>query len=118
TPCSLSDAGPGSMPPGLLMSRHAIRRDVARFAIALRRLSEGDQSRVPALQQEWQSYCGALHGHHQAEDTGLFPGIREQHPELASVIDQLTADHRRIDPLLESGARAFAELAPASAEAA
>ena len=45
------------------------------------------------------------------EDTALFPGLKEQHPELAEVIDGLLADHRKIDPLLEEGDRAFAELA-------
>jgi hypothetical protein len=36
--------------------------------------------------------------------------LKEQHPELAPVIDGLVADHRKIDPLLEDGDRAFAEL--------
>jgi hypothetical protein len=45
------------------------------------------------------------------EDTALFPSIKEQHPELGTVIDGLLADHRKIDPLLEEGDRAFADLA-------
>ena len=40
----------------------------------------------------------------------IFPGIKQQHPELAAVIDGLVADHRKINPMLEAGDRAFARL--------
>ena len=43
----------------------------------------------------------------------MFPSLKQEHPELAEVIDGLGADHRKIDPLLEEGDRAFAELATA-----
>jgi hypothetical protein len=35
--------------------------------------------------------------------------MRGQHPELAEVIDRLSAEHQRIDPLLLSGDRTFGE---------
>jgi hypothetical protein len=114
----LNDDGSASMATALLMSHHAFRRDIARFAIALRRLTAGDASRVPALRQEWQSYRGALHGHHEVEDTRMFPGLRSEQAALVPVIDQLTAQHKRIDPLLSSGDRAFANLPETAAEAA
>jgi len=44
------------------------------------------------------------------EDSAVFPGLKQQHPELAEIIDGLLADHRKIDPLLEDGDRAFADL--------
>lgn len=112
-PNLLNEDGSASMATALLMSHHAFRRDIARFAFALRRVAKGDASRVAALREEWSQYRGALHGHHEVEDASIFPSVKEQDPALLAVIDGLTADHRRIDPLLERGDRAFAQL-PAS----
>src|SRR5215831_18347413 len=116
-PTLLDHEGNASIATAIMMSHHGFRRDVARFAIALRGLAAGDASRASALREEWQRFRATLHGHHEAEDKGLFPSVRGQNAGLAAVIDGLTADHRRIDPLLEEGDRAFAGL-PASGEAA
>jgi hemerythrin-like domain-containing protein len=109
-PTLLNGDGTASMATALLMSHHAFRRDIARFAAALRQVAEGDRARADGLPGEWTHYRNALHGHHEAEDTGLFPNLVRQHPELGPVIERLTADHRRIDPLLERADRAFAGL--------
>ena len=82
-PNLLNDDGSASMATAFMMSHHGFRRDIARFAIALRRLAEGDHGRASALQQEWQSYHATLHGHHTVEDTGIFPNLR-QDPALKS----------------------------------
>lgn len=116
-PSLLNDDGSASMATALLMSHHGLRRDLARFAIALGR-ADHDPARTQALQAEWNSYRATLHGHHTAEDNGLFPHLRGQHAHLAAVIDKLDADHRRIDPLLEEGDGAFAILATKPAAAA
>jgi len=92
------------------MSHHAFRRDLARFTRALQRVAAGDTARVEALREEWKNFHAALHGHHHVEDTAMFPGMRAQNAELGRCIDGLAADHRKIDPLLEEGDRAFAEL--------
>jgi hypothetical protein len=115
-PNLLNDDGSASMATAFMMSHHGFRRDIARFGIALGRLAEGDATRAAALQEEWQSYHATLHGHHMMEDGGIFPGLR-QDPALTAIIDQLAADHRRIDPLLTEGDRAFADL-PGSTAAA
>jgi hypothetical protein len=109
-PSLLNDDGTASMATALLMSHHAFRRDIARFARALDRVAGGDHARIAALQGEWQSYRGALHGHHEVEDARIFPHLRSTQLELVAVIDQLAAQHRRIDPLLAAGDRAFASL--------
>jgi hypothetical protein len=70
-------------------------------------IASGETSMVGPIREEWQRYRNTLHGHHQMEDTAIFPGIKEQHPELAGVIDGLVADHRKIDPMLEEGDKAF-----------
>jgi len=106
-PTLLDDNKHASMATALMMSHHALRRDLAHFRAALERL---DHARIPALREEWGNYHSALHGHHLAEDTRMFPGLLAQHAKLAPVVDKLAADHRRIDPLLDRADRAFAEL--------
>jgi len=112
----LNDDGSASMATLLMMSHHAFRRDLGRFQAALARVKAGDATRVEALQNEWKGYHMALHGHHMQEDGAIFPDLREKHPALRGVLDQLASDHRRIDPLLEKGDTAFAAL-PKTTEA-
>ena len=107
-PNLLNDDGTASMATALMMSHHGFRRDHNRFAHALERSAAPAQ--VQALQEEWHSFHQTLHGHHEAEDGGMFPSMRSQSEALAKTIDRLGADHRLIDPLLERGDRAFAEL--------
>lgn len=114
-PNLLNDDGSASMATALLMSHHGLRRDIARFAVALKRVAAGDTAATAALRDEWKSYRETLHGHHEAEDTRLFPHLRQQQPSLAFTIDELTRDHRRIDPLLDRGDSAFADLPNAEA---
>lgn len=116
-PNLLNDDGTASIATAIMMSHHGFRRDLARFAIALEKVANGDTSRVDALREEWGRFRGTLHGHHQAEDAGVFPNIKSQLPDLGAVIDKLTADHRRIDPLLARGDLAFEKL-PDTADAA
>lgn len=121
----LNDDGDASMATALMMSHHGFRRDVAEFSLALARLSSRSAPEtLSALSEEWKSFRATLHGHHESEDQRLFPHVRSQNPDLATAIDALSADHTRIDPLLEAGDRAFAELAssasvsPSAVEAA
>jgi hemerythrin-like domain-containing protein len=109
-PNLLNDDGTASMATAFLTSHHGFRRDIRQFAGALGRALGGETKRLAALGEEWKRYRDTLHAHHQMEDTALFPSLKEQHPELAPVIDGLVADHRKIDPMLEEGDRAFAEL--------
>jgi hemerythrin-like domain-containing protein len=110
-PKLLNDDGTASIATALMMSHHGFRRDLMRFENALEAVDSGDRSRVDALCEEWQRFRGTLHGHHEAEDQSLFPNMSNQHPALAATVERLTADHRRIDPLLERGDLAFATLA-------
>jgi hemerythrin-like domain-containing protein len=104
----LNDDGTASIATAVMMSHHGFRRDLRRFAQALDRM--GDTSRESALREEWQKFHAALHGHHESEDNGLFPNLSREHESVRATIEKLAADHRRIDPLLERGDRAFAEL--------
>jgi hemerythrin-like domain-containing protein len=112
----LNDDGSASMATMIMLSHHALRRDLSLFAQAVELIAAGDSSKVEALRDEWKNYHAALHGHHEVEDTRLFPGFKAEHPELANIIDGLSAQHRQIDPLLGRGDRAFDEL-PSTASA-
>jgi len=109
-PNLLNDDGSASIATALMMSHHAFRRDLARFAVGLPKVEQGDTSRVEALREEWQWFRGALHGHHESEDNGVFPSIAKDHESARVTIEGLSADHRRIDPLLARGDAAFTEL--------
>lgn len=118
-PHLLNADGTASMATMLLMSHHAFRRDIARLIQAVAQIKAGDNSRVSAVREEWEkSYRQALHGHHTMEDTRIFPDIKSKHPELATALGTLTEQHHLIDPILERGDAAFADLAsPEKAEA-
>jgi hemerythrin-like domain-containing protein len=117
-PNLLNDDGTASMATAIMLSHHALRRDLARFERALERVKQGDTSRVEAVQDEWKTFHATLHGHHQAEDTGLFPGLASEHESVRATVAKLEADHRRIDPLLERGDAAFAALPGSGAASA
>lgn len=110
-PNLLNSDGTASMATMLMLSHHAFRRDIARFLRAIEQVKNGDTSRAEQLRTEWEiSYRQAIHGHHMAEDNGIFPDIRSKHPDIADAIDTLTAQHHGIDPVLERGDEAFAHL--------
>jgi hypothetical protein len=113
-PNLLNDDGTASMGTAIMLSHHGIRRDLACFEQALRRILAGDASRTAAVREEWTSFDATLHGHHEAEDNGLFPSISKEHASVRPTIEKLGADHRRIDPLLERADRAFAKLPQAN----
>jgi hypothetical protein len=110
-PSLLNDDHTASMATAIMMSHHGFRRDVARFERALEQL---DHTRIEALREEWKTLYMTLHGHHHSEDTGVFPSIAAEHESARSVIEQLSADHRRIDPILDRGEAAFARLPDAT----
>lgn len=116
TPQLLDDDGTASMATPIMMSHHGFRRDLACFARALTSLDPAQGERIEALRAEWSNLRGTLHGHHAAEDGGLFPALAETVPALGPTIERLHAEHRRIDPLLERGDAAFGQL-PATAAA-
>ena len=117
-PSLLNDDGSASIATALMMSHHGFRRDLGLFARTLAQVASWSPETAGRLKEEWVNYRNTLHGHHEAEDQSMFPHIRGAHPELAATIDQLTADHRHIDPLLEQGDGAFAQLPDTKAAAA
>jgi iron-sulfur cluster repair protein YtfE (RIC family) len=47
-------------------------------------------------------YCRFVHMHHNAEDRGFFPELRDTNPAINPVIDRLEADHRRVSDHLDA----------------
>jgi len=117
-PTLLDERGEASIATAVMMSHHGFRRDIPRFGAALEALAGGGAGTLPALRDEWRSFRGTLHGHHHAEDTGIFPSLAREHETLRRTLGGLAEDHRRIDPLLERGDGAFADLPRAVATAA
>src|SRR5688572_10320119 len=107
-PSLLNADGTASMATMFMMAHHGLRRDAGRLVRALRALDAGGTETAASLREGFESFQKVLHGHHQAEDTGMFPGMRAQNPELGAAIDALGADHRQIDPLLEKLSTLFA----------
>jgi hemerythrin-like domain-containing protein len=109
-PNLLDGQGSPSTATMLMMVHHAFRRDAARFSKALGEIAQGHTSRIEPLQEEWKSFHTTLQGHHHTEDTMMFPDLQGKHPEVRKTVETLTADHHRMDTILERVDRAFVEL--------
>jgi hemerythrin-like domain-containing protein len=75
----------------------------ARSAIHAMTLRQNDW----ALGAYCQSYCRLVTTHHTLEDISLFPQLRRSDPELAPVVDRLTAEHHVIHEVLDRVDRAL-----------
>jgi hemerythrin-like domain-containing protein len=87
---------------GFLAAHHGLRRDVARLVAALAAMTDHgtEPERLAALQDHWRLFHQILELHHQAEDTNLFPLLRDRCPELAPLVDQLDTEHEALADLL------------------
>lgn len=58
-----------------------------------------------AIRSRWQTFRGQLHFHHTAEDTAMWPPVRERLASLQNsaglaLLEEMEAEHGQIDPLL------------------
>jgi iron-sulfur cluster repair protein YtfE (RIC family) len=76
----------------------AFHRDLRHLTAAV----EAGQTADPAVTTGWATFKNQLHVHHTAEDTSLWPPLRQKvtRPEDVAVLDAMEAEHARIDPLL------------------
>jgi hemerythrin-like domain-containing protein len=80
----------------------ALRRDLARARIVL----ENEQCLTPARRAAvcehllWLMHF--LREHHEGEDTGLYPMVREADPSLAATLDAMDAEHELIHPAMDT----------------
>src|SRR5262249_7078734 len=50
----------------------------------------------PIIGQYWEFYAAVLHHHHHTEDTVAFPALIAVRPHMASLINDLEEDHRKL----------------------
>ncbi len=86
----------------------ALRRDLARAdaALAAHPLPADRQRRAIAEHVGWM--MDFLRAHHEAEDLGLYPVVRERRPDAAAVLDRMDADHHEIAAAIDATAAAAA----------
>ncbi len=77
----------------------AFRRDLDRLTV----MSQTHDPDRPYVTQGWQTFKMALHGHHHAEDEGLWPlarrNIADRSDDLA-VLEAMEEEHATIDPMI------------------
>jgi hypothetical protein len=108
----------------MLAAHSAFRRDLTRLARAAAFAELPDPVRRASVQAGWETFKRQLHLHHTAEDTVVWPALRQRlaHSEHAqSVLDAMEAEHQQIDPLLAAVDDAFGQpdrgRVPAAADA-
>jgi iron-sulfur cluster repair protein YtfE (RIC family) len=76
----------------------AFHRDLRYLTAAV----EAGQTADPVVRAGWATFKNQLHVHHTAEDTSLWPPLRQKvtRPDQMAVLDAMEAEHARIDPLL------------------
>ncbi|MDH6213857.1 hemerythrin domain-containing protein [Streptomyces pseudovenezuelae] len=92
-------------------SHDAFRRDLERLGKAV---ADG-RAGTPGVRAGWDNFTHQLHIHHTAEDSGLWPRVRDRvagRPRDLALLDDMEAEHSRIDPLLAAVDTALQDQAP------
>lgn len=89
------DALPGD---ALKFVHDSFRRELALIRVEV---NESGSWLGPQLRMNCLTICHSLHAHHETEDGYIFPGIAEQSPELAAVVDRLMEEHKAIAVLVD-----------------
>jgi hemerythrin-like domain-containing protein len=79
----------------------ALRRDLVRLQSALGSAPPPDGDRRVAIADHARWMMDFLHHHHQAEDTGLWPLIRQRAPQAQGLLDRMQADHAHLTSAAE-----------------
>jgi hypothetical protein len=81
---------------------HAIRSAGHALAAAAGSLTVAEQPRLRAFMKYWRGHTGEILSHHGIEDSIFFPSLRARSTSSAAVLDQLDAEHHRLDQLMEA----------------
>src|SRR5437016_122948 len=79
----------------------ALRRDLVRLRSALGSAPPPDGDRRVAIADHARWMMDYLHHHHQAEETGLWPLIRQRTPWAQGLLDRMEADYAHVTPAAE-----------------
>ena len=117
-PRQLRRPGQAAAPEGpidmqvMYLMHHAFRRDLDRFAAAVRSTPVGDRRTWQLLAERWELFAEVLHKHHTTADDLVWPVVmRLGSTEDVIVLEAMEAEHGEIDPLLASCAAGFRRLA-------
>ncbi len=105
--------GTGDADLTIMLGAHAaFRRDLVRLARAATFADLPDPARRASVRAGWEVFKRQLHLHHTAEDTIVWPALRDRLGHSAhalSVLDAMEAEHKEIDPLLAAVDEAFGD---------
>ena len=107
--------GTGDADLTIMIAAHdAFRRDLTRLARTASAANLSDPARRESVAAGWDLFKRQLLLHHTAEDELIWPVLRERLANSAnalSVLDEMEAEHERIDPLLAAVDHGFASAA-------
>jgi hypothetical protein len=106
----------------MFLMHRGFRRDLEAFTAAVPATPLDDRATWAALSQRWAVFAEILHGHHSGEDAGLWPLLLDRvdaagDAEGRTTLEAMSAEHSRIDPLLEACSAGFARMARAPSTA-
>jgi hemerythrin-like domain-containing protein len=89
----------------MYVTHDAFRRDLDRLEAAAQAGRTGD----PRVRDGWENFKAQLFVHHSVEDESLWPRLTPfaKTPETRRLLEDMEAEHARIDPLLEGFDRAL-----------
>jgi hypothetical protein len=104
--------GSGDADLTIMIAAHdAFRSDLTSLARAAQEPGTHSPDRQRSVAAGWELFKRQLHLHHTAEDDLIWPALRERLGHSASalsVLDEMEAEHERIDPLLAAVDEGFA----------
>ncbi len=107
--------GSGKADLTIMIAAHdAFRRDLVSLVQAAQGPDRYSPDRQRSVAAGWDLFKRQLHVHHTAEDDLIWPVLRERLGHSAnalSVLDEMEAEHERIDPLLAAVDHGFASAA-------
>ena len=107
--------GSGDADLTIMIAAHdAFRNDLTSLARAAQDPGRHSPDRQRSVAAGWELFKRQLHLHHTAEDDLIWPALRERLRHSAnalSVLDEMEAEHERIDPLLAAVDERFAAAA-------
>jgi iron-sulfur cluster repair protein YtfE (RIC family) len=83
----------------MYVAHDAFNRDLARLIEA----ADDGRGLSPAAIATWTTFSKQLHTHHHAEDSALWPALRNAvtEPVEAHVLDEMEAEHAALDPRID-----------------
>ncbi|MDH2443449.1 hemerythrin domain-containing protein [Amnibacterium sp. CER49] len=92
---------------GWTLDHDQFRGVLADLIEQVRALRADDADAAEALSRWWRSFSGAVRHHFRAEDEGIWPTLTRHAPGIGPTLEDLSAQHRRIESELSGVDRRF-----------